>query len=167
MGLANQKIQIERLNSTNGYTKVDLGPVDIVCSYQYILHLIEPTKIHDMIENFKQTTKLFKNTEIKAIISDELKDIESMLHTLVPHRAKRGLINVGGSIMKWLYGTMDDEDRINVEAHLKIIDENNHNVIDTINQQVAINDNFNRTLNQISRVVQREQAALLARINGI
>jgi len=46
--------------------------------------------------------------------------------------------------MKCFYGTMDNEDREQIESHLRIIDKNNHHAIETINAQVEINDSFNK-----------------------
>jgi len=40
------------------------------------------------------------------------------------NRERRGLIIVVGSSAKWLFGTMDDEDRIEVENHISTFKEN-------------------------------------------
>lgn len=48
-----------------------------------------------------------------------------------------------------LFGTMDDEDRPDIDNHLNIIDENNHNLITSINRQVDITKNFTETFTNL------------------
>ena len=56
----------------------------------------------------------------------ELEMARSKLQTIIPTRQPRGLINFIGTGMKWLYETIDDFDRTEIERHLQTIDNNNH-----------------------------------------
>lgn len=42
---------------------------------------------------------------------------------------------------------MDNDDRKDIEQHFTITNENNHKIIKNMNQQIKINNNFNKTFN--------------------
>lgn len=62
------------------------------------------------------------------------------------NRYKRGLLNVVVIAHKWLFSLMDDDDRQNIIKKLNVANSNNHNIIETVNQQVIINNHFNESL---------------------
>lgn len=61
-------------------------------------------------------------------------------------RQKRGLINQIGTVGKWLFGSMDNGDRKKIDQHIQNIEHGIQDTIQTVNQQIHINDYFNRTL---------------------
>lgn len=56
------------------------------------------------------------------------------------------MVSIVGSGLKWLYGTLDDEDKKDIEYHFPVVDENNHDLINNKNQQIKININFNTAI---------------------
>lgn len=68
--------------------------------------------------------------------------INHTIQTILPNRYKRGLLNIGGKAMNWLYRVMDSDDREEVEEHLKVINSNNYNAISNLNAQIKINSNL-------------------------
>ena len=95
----------------------------------------------------------------------ELMEARNKLMTLIPKqtRQRRGLINGIGSMSKWLFGTMDEEDRQNIQNHLFNI----NNIIENNNQQILINDYFNDTLNHLKLVISNDRKTIEKEINSI
>ncbi|CAD7078490.1 unnamed protein product [Hermetia illucens] len=69
--------------------------------------------------------------------------------------------------MNWIFGAMDNDGRRNIEKHLTTIDQNTHNLIQNLNQQIKINNNFNKTLNLIRNAVESDRLAISNKINSI
>lgn len=76
-------------------------------------------------------------------------------------------MNIVGNAQNWLFGTMDDQDRRDIDAHLHTLDVNNHNIIETINQQVDINKHFNDTFRQLKDIANRDRNIFSDKINRI
>lgn len=70
---------------------------------------------------------------------------------------KRGLINTAGTVYKWLFGLMDEEDRTDISEHLSIIDTNNLNLIKNMNQQIYINSHFNHTIHILADTIMHDR----------
>lgn len=139
-------LYIEELQSEEGYAEISLGEAEIVSRYDYIIHTVSLAEINDLVGQFRNTLNSVDKSPYKQLAWHEISDLENILHTLHPHRTTRGLINAGGSLLKFVWGTMDDDDRQNIETHQQTIDENNHILIETVNQQVLINNNFNQSI---------------------
>ena len=155
--LSVQELYIEKIDTNEGYAEISVGSTDIVCKYNYILHTVKMTEIIHVLNEFKNLNERAQNSTFKTLIDREISSIESLVHSIMPHRIKRGLANVGGRILNWAFGTLDDEDKEVIENHFSVIDENNGNIIRTINQQVDINDNFNRTLSHLKDIILKER----------
>lgn len=97
------------------------------------------------------------STDKTIILTNRIETVKSKLNTLIPHRHRRGLFNFVGTIHKWIYGTMDNDDRQEIEDHLKTIDTNNHNIILNSNQQVKINTIFNETFTKIKEAIAKDR----------
>ena len=107
-----------------GYTQINIGETDIVVNYNTILHIIKPIEIKKIITDLEiNESKL--PTDMTNTLTHQIETLIGKLETLIPHRHKRGLLNFIGTIHKWIYGTMDNQDRKEIENHLKTIDTNN------------------------------------------
>lgn len=103
----------------------------------------------------------------REVIKSLIQNIKSKILTLLPHRRKRGLVNSGGKLLNWLYGTMDNDDRTDIEQHFKITDENNHRIIQNMNQQIKINNNFNKTFELIKSTIENDRLKINNKLNEI
>ncbi|KAI8117401.1 hypothetical protein CVS40_10691 [Lucilia cuprina] len=93
-------------------------------------------------------------------LNRRINELEHSLQTLKIHtnpRKKRALINEGGRLINWLFGNMDDEDRLRIENHLQDIDLNQKNIIDNLNKRVKINNEMQGYLQNIRLVVERNR----------
>lgn len=69
-------------------------------------------------------------------------------------------MNAVGTVQKWLFGTMDDQDRQDIFDHLKITDENNRNAIKNLNNQIKINMNYNQTLSNLKLLIANDRVKI-------
>ena len=56
---------------------------------------------------------------------------------------------------------MDDDDRQNIEEHLRIMDTNNHNLIEQSNHQVFINNHFDNTFVMLQQIIENDRTDIL------
>lgn len=84
-------------------------------------------------------------------IQRKIDTIERKTEILKVHRQKRGLMNIVGKAGKWLFGTMDQEDKEEISNHLQTLKENNYQAIQQLNKQIVINDFFNKTLQLLNQ----------------
>lgn len=164
----NPTLIIETIDSTSGYTEIKIGETDMVLNYDTVLHIINLQEIKNIIDQLEQNIITLRlDTTKTTILHFEIKKLRSKLRTLIPHRHRRGVLNIIGTIQKWLYGTMDNEDRENIERHLNVIDINNHNIIGEVNQQVRINKNFNETFTRIKDIIEGDRKIIKEKTNEI
>lgn len=86
-------------------------------------------------------------------LSEEIENLLVHQH----QRKRRGLFNIVGKGLKYLTGTIDYEDEEEIKQSLDINKENNKNIIDGLNEQIKINNNFNEISNNISIQINKQQ----------
>lgn len=68
-----------------------------------------------------------------------LENNDHLLQTIIPSlRQKRGLINLGGKVSKWLFGTLDTEDGERIDKILEFLRKNDNLLQDKINDQIHL-----------------------------
>ena len=60
---------------------------------------------------------------------------------------------------------MDDNDKQEILEHLKIMEENDHNAIETINKQIKINLHFNETIFDLKKLIEGDRDRILKVLN--
>jgi len=154
------QLQIEKIETQTGYTILKENELLLPETYNYSLHIIDLVPIETIIVDIKLIIKNLLpeliHYNIKVSLLKELDTLLYKLKTLKDgHHSirKRGLVNFLGTINKWITGTMDDEDRQLINKHLNFIDSNNENIISNINQQIQINNNFNKSINKLFETI--------------
>ncbi|GBP09998.1 hypothetical protein EVAR_70052_1 [Eumeta japonica] len=154
--LAEKNLYIEKLQAEEGYIEINIGKAKIVRRYNYINHTINFKELEELVKGSRILVEKMDKTEFERIAHEDLLEMETMLKMLRPHRLKRGLINAGGSLLKFVWGTMDDEDRKIIEEHQRVIDENNHRLIKGLNHQILINDAFNKSITSLKIAIEAD-----------
>lgn len=168
IGTSQALLDVNQITTNNGYVEINQGQIEIVKNYDIIFHDIIPKEIEKIIDQLETNIHSMQFDDDKiSVLHLEIKNLRSKLKTIVPHRQRRGLLNLIGTIHKWLYGTMDNEDRENIEQHLSVIDTNNHNLIKNTNQQVIINRNFNESLGKLKDMLEKDRVKILESFNHI
>lgn len=152
-------LQVNQLTENNGYADIKFGDVEIVNTTNTIIHIIDLNELLKTLEILEENIKAVDLSN-KQILLDKIQILHEKTQTIIPNRrrGKRGLINFVGTAQKWLYGTMDDDDRNEILEHFSIVDRNNGNLIKTINKQVAINESFNKSIISLRDSILQDRA---------
>ncbi|CAD7078639.1 unnamed protein product [Hermetia illucens] len=113
-------LTIQPILTENGYTVINMGTTEIIQDTKTILHIINTRELKQTIDAIEEN---INRLEIRndPLIAKELEDIHAKLKAIEPNaRHKRGLINIIGTTNKWLFGTMDDDDRKEISDHIII-----------------------------------------------
>jgi len=79
--------------------------------------------------------------------------IDDSLEIIYPKRSKRGLIDLGGKVSKWLFGTLDAEDGKRIELILNHLNKNDHLLQEKINDQITLaKEIMTKTNNSLSQI---------------
>lgn len=158
-------LDINNINSNTGFVKINLDKEQLVTQTDIIIHIIHPSEILNLIDDISNRTNLVNSIQEK-ILQTEISELKHKLKTIIPNkRSKRGLVNGVGTLSKWLFGTMDEQDRQNIEKHLQTVDYNNHLLITNYNEQIKINHQFHKTFNQLKTIIENDRNILLNQIN--
>lgn len=156
------QLQVEKIETSAGFTIIQEDKILLPANYNYSLHIIDLKQFSSIITELKITASLLSgnnkdvNTEIYQL-EDKLNTLNNGNHNI----HKRGLLNIIGTVNKWVSGSMDDEDRQTINKHLEIIHGNSHNLISSINQQVEINNKYNTSLNTLVNTIQNDRKNIL------
>ncbi|XP_017478687.1 PREDICTED: uncharacterized protein LOC108368353 [Rhagoletis zephyria] len=150
-----------KLTDQVGFIDIQMRTQEIVKDTDIVLHLINIKEIESVVNEMTDNIILMK-TNNKDILHAELLETRNKLMTLVPNpkRKARGLENAIGSVSKWMFGTMDDNDRQIIQNHLLKTDE-------TVNEQIHINDYFNLAIEQIKNIVRNDRKEIGKSVNVI
>lgn len=154
-------------NNNNGYVEIKLDDIQLIANYTIILHIIDVKDIKTAIDNIETSIEQMEMLPNKKFLQSELNKAKLKFYTIQVHRTKRGLANIVGTGLKWIAGTMDDEDRSSIENHLQNIDQNNHNLIEGFNQNILINNHFNETIKILKNTIEDDRLKVLDRLNTI
>lgn len=162
-------IKIEKLESLGGFQILRQSEIPLIESYSKILHIIDVNEIQTTLDEIKtDITRTFSTTEDILILKQLNIQTKKTLHnikTITSHRNKRGLINLGGKIASWLFGTMDNDDKIEIEEHLKTTDFNNYNLITNSNKQIKINIDLQNNIKILQKRMNENQILTLRALN--
>lgn len=158
-------IHIENVQSSNGMYAIQDGEIYLIDRYLHVVH-------HYDIEQIETAITLFRNklNEINEAhpgenilqinfrkVQSELEQLEAMLSGLLAYtheRKKRGLINIAGKAMKYIYGVMDSDDRDEIFNRLEEELANNKLVMDEMNHQFIINKRFTSAIENVTKTFQ-------------
>lgn len=158
-----QTIKITPVVDENGVTFVRLNEKRIIERYNKILHIVNMTQYQEIVETITQNVlSLDPEPNHKKWLTKEIKNLKDKIKILSPSlykqkRMSRGLINVLGNTLKFITGTMDNEDAAEIYKHLENLDLNSKQIIEQSNKQIAINDNLIKSVNEISEHVNSEK----------
>ena len=147
---------------TNPILPVGLKPTRIIISkhtfvtYMNLTELIEIKSNLNLQLNFVISKKNLGTHTYNLIKQAKtlLSYVDYSLKIIYPFkRPKRGLINLGGKISKWLFGTLDSDDGKKIELILKHLGGNNQIIQDKINEQISLaKEIMIKTNNSLSQI---------------
>lgn len=170
-----QSIQISQLKDENGFAIIKLEEQKIIENYTKTLHIVNLTEYQEIVRNLNHNFYLLNlketSTEYK-FLKTEFLNLQHTLNSLIPKldgkiRNKRGLVNALGTTMKFLTGTMDNEDSEQIFKQLQNLDLNTRQITNTINNQIIINKNFEKNIHTIAENVNNQQLEISQFLNKI
>lgn len=142
--------------------------VEIVNETSLILHIIQPSELSKILNNIQENIVTL-SIDTKQHLKTQIETIKAKIGSITPNnkRQKRGILNIVGDAQKWLFGTMNDDDRQQIEQRLTTNQINNLQTINTINKQVEINTNFNESITVLKNTILDDRNKILNFINNI
>lgn len=143
------EIKLESLADGPGLLPYKLGPMRLTTHYHTYLQHIDLQIIEDKInltyaqlQTYKNrltndTYLLFEN-QLDYLL-DNLDKVKNQLKSLEPLRAKRGLVDGIGSIIKSITGNLDHSDAENYDSLIKNLQANQGKMASELNSHVSLN----------------------------
>ncbi|XP_055617587.1 uncharacterized protein LOC129762971 [Toxorhynchites rutilus septentrionalis] len=142
------------VSTNNGLLTLKLDSVKIKLGYDRIIHKIN---LDEIGQNINYIEKLANNLNVtdhlQQTIQFKIKKAYEKLTGFYPKRAKRGLINALGNVIKFIAGNPDQEDLDLINQNLEMLETNSNKIIDNQIKQVKINNVLQATINKVSKTI--------------
>ena len=158
---------LNKIDTKFGFSEIQLDKVNIVTKYSTVFHIVNPKEIELLLDDIEINLKQSDLRDKIEPLKYQIRTIRNKINTLIPHRQKRGLFNFMGTIQKWVYGTMDNVDRQEIQEQLLIVTKNNKNLIEGHNSQVKINSNFNETFIKLKEAIEKDRTSISELSSGL
>lgn len=156
-----QEIEVTEIPTGNGFVLLRTGDVKLITNYTNIVH---PINIKDYLKalNIVLENDVMKNLSKDPTIIHLVQEIKNKIFELNPQkREKRGLINLHGKFLKWIGGTMDEDDREEIESKFNTVDKNLNIISDAINNQTTkINVQFELEINKVIATLNEQNSVI-------
>lgn len=146
-------IEINNIQEDYGFVIINQGTLEIPVNYRYHILPINKTSLditYDSLMKQFGSAKYYQNSITEKYLALAFKEKQIFLS-----RHKRGLANIVGDGLKFLFGTMNEEDRVNMEKSLKDLQTS----VVTTNEFNAMIDHINKE-NEILQKFQKETTKL-------
>lgn len=154
-----QEIKLESLNDGPGILPFKLGTARIITHYHSFLRHINLDDIEDKINSVNNQlsnvspelhnqTKSFFEPHI-TYLKSKLDSVLEQLGTFRSNRAKRGLIDGLGSVIKSVTGNLDYTDAMHYNEIIKTLQDNQNNLVNEFNTQISLSQNFTHEYSKI------------------
>uniref|UniRef100_V9H1L4 Envelope protein n=2 Tax=Drosophila ananassae TaxID=7217 RepID=V9H1L4_DROAN len=139
-----QQIQIGGIDTNHGYLLFSSKPIQRPSAFEHHCLTVNLTEINTITTYFGNKIQNSTDTpRIKFLYNKLIKELNGItLHK--ERRQKRGLFNFVGSAFKFLFGTLDDNDRIQFEEKLNSEAENSIKIHEFNEVMQFVNDGLQR-----------------------
>lgn len=159
-----QTIEVTPVYNDNGFAVITLREKPLVDHYVKFLHFInldEYVNLTNLIENNIEALNSSSDDSGYILLKRELLSLKDNIKSLTPRaRRKRGLVNIIGKSLKFLTGTMDNDDATEIYDHLENLNINSKQMTSQINKQVKINNELIGSIEKIKNHINIEQSKL-------
>lgn len=167
-----QTLEIEDLSDNNGYIPIKLRDVEIIDNYAKIIHVINITQYLEtakiLEENIHKLTKTYTNvTPLLKSISKGMDLCKTKIQNLIPRfRQKRGLINAIGKGLKYVAGTMDNDDEEKILNKIQTLEKSNGRTIIELDELTYLSTSISVKIKNITDHINNEQKTVQTYINN-
>lgn len=159
---------------TNPVLPVNLNPTRIISHKHTFITYLNISEFSDIRNSIQEQLSY---VESKKNIGNHTLNLIQQAYTLLSHidhllkvinlnkRPKRGLINLGGKVSKWMFGTLDADDGKRINLILQHLDKNDHLLQEKVNEQISLaKEIIIKTNHSLSQV--KSNLLLIERIIG-
>lgn len=157
-----QEMEITPLFGDNGYTIIKLNEMQLVDNYSKILHIVDLDEYQNLINTIEtniDSLNLQETNPNSLLLVKELEHLKQNYETIIPsvHRNKRGLLNVLGSGLKFIAGTMDADDAKQISDYMDNLKQNTQQLTEQSNKQITINQKLINSIENIKTHINNQQ----------
>lgn len=149
---AMQGIKLECLDDGPGLLPFKLGQTRLISHYHTFIQYIQLDDIQTKIDMIKLQINDFEHRlpndtyvlyELQInYLSEKLNDVTEHLRSLEPSRAKRGLINGLGSIVKSISGNLDYSDAVQYDNLIKELKTTQNKIFMELNSHISLSKDW-------------------------
>jgi len=142
-----QSFEINPIQSKNGYLIFTTGTKNLPINYEYHYLTVNLTKMEDSYNNLIKQAKEFETLTQIQYLTEKLK--REMNGIRLAKRNKRGLFNFVRTFYKYVFGTLNQEDKVELETKINNLSENSvqaieiNQVIDAVNKGIEVINTLN------------------------
>lgn len=136
--------------------------------YDRIIHRINLKPLEDNVEHIEKIMKSFKTIEhLEQTLLEKTTLAKDKLRSLIPHRAKRGLMNALGTAIKFIAGNPDNDDLEIIHQSLGILNSQGNKLVNNQMKQIQINELFQGKLNNITDSIRKITSKISREYNTV
>lgn len=164
-----QRLDVQYLNDGQGFIMIKNEELQIINNYRKILYTIDLDSWKENLIIIKNNIANFSFCNHYPTMLHNFNALEEEINNLLPHhtRTKRGLINIIGKGLKFIAGTMDADDELEIRQKLELNEKNNENIIYSLNDQVRINDQFNTAMKKVTNHINKQQKQINYQLSNL
>lgn len=133
-----------------------------------MIHKANLNSIENSIGNIEKITRSFKTIEhLEQTLLDKTKIAKDKLNSLIPHRAKRGLMNALGTAIKFVAGNPDNDDLEILQQSLGVLQTQENKLANNQGRQIQINELFQNKLNNITNSIRKISSKISSEHNTV
>lgn len=166
--------KISPLTKSPGITAVKLQDAYIVKEHYTYMHNINISTLQDELDNIRYILKLMPKNNIQQLKVMELylnNTQDKLDHIFINsrHRLRRGLINGLGTVISWITGNMDADDKEKYDNILRNMQTNEYHLEHNVENQLSVNQKLINEFDKDLRIIQKNNFKLpkyLEELNG-
>ena len=168
---AGQAFKMSQPNAEFGYTILQMDKVQVLENYVKLIDIIDLGEYEHALVQLRHTVEIIHGRimwDVRFLNSGIDSALEKIHFIGGQNRNKvhkRGLVDLGGKMVKWLFRNMDSEDANEVYGHLDNLDKNTGQMNDQINKQVVINEGLIKGMKNVSESLRQTQEKVEKSIN--
>jgi len=151
-----QTIQVHEINNDRGYFMLQQGAIDLPENFDETIISINKTQLE--LAYFELESEYNKKSYLQNNLTKRYLSLANNERKIFHIRHKRGLVNAIGSGLRFLFGTLDDEDRNKIFNRLNALEEEtlSKSDIDNILDHITENNKLIYILENSTNVLHNE-----------
>lgn len=145
-----QHLEITDLNNHPGLFAMRVGKVFIKEGYHTLIHEFKLFAFRTVLKQYEVIVQELEQNpqfeEVTKILKQKLKQASTTFQNLSPKQKQKRSIDFLGSIVKSITGNLDSKDFVTLNNQIDILRNSNNILITENNEQVKINDLFEKRI---------------------